>query len=331
MSKMRVLFLSQDDIVGLKITMEETIAIVEAAFREHGRGAVENPPKPGVHPVDASFIHAMPAWIPGMNACGVKWVSGYPGNRAKGLPMTLGVFILNDAATGVPLAIMDCGWITAVRTAAVTAVTAKYCAKRECKVLGVIGAGVQGRSNLIALKVVRPEIEKVVVYDINPAATKRYQEEMSARAGVEVVVADDPREAVVDADIIVTATQRLKKPIVKRDWVKAGSLACPLEVSRAWEDDALLAMDKFITDDFGQLEYFATQGAFPGGIPPLYAELGQVVVGNKPGRETEQERILAVNVGIGATDVALGQRIYSLARERGVGVELVLADTQLVL
>ncbi|MCG8565489.1 MAG: hypothetical protein MI747_10455, partial [Desulfobacterales bacterium] len=115
--EMKMLYLSQDDVKHVGLTMAEIIEAVERGFVEMGNGRVEMPPKPGIHPGDGgdNFIHAMPAYIPAMDAAGVKWVSGYPGNQDKDLPYINGLLILNDPSNGMPLAVMDCSWITAMR------------------------------------------------------------------------------------------------------------------------------------------------------------------------------------------------------------------------
>ena len=133
MNKKEFLYLSRDDVVSVGLTMTEIVDTVERAFREMGNGRVEMPPKPGIHPGKGgdNFIHAMPAYIPAMKSAGVKWVSGYPVNQAKGLPYITGLLILNDPETGLPKAVMDCTWITAMRTGAASAVSAKYLARPE--------------------------------------------------------------------------------------------------------------------------------------------------------------------------------------------------------
>ncbi|MFZ5769580.1 MAG: ornithine cyclodeaminase family protein, partial [Bacillota bacterium] len=109
-----ILYLSRADVERVGLTMPEVIELVEQAFREKGGGFVEVPPKPGLHPAGDAFIHAMPAWLSRMGAAGMKWVSGYPQNQARGLPYISGLIILNDPETGIPRAVMDCSWVTAV-------------------------------------------------------------------------------------------------------------------------------------------------------------------------------------------------------------------------
>ncbi|MBW2059753.1 MAG: ornithine cyclodeaminase family protein [Deltaproteobacteria bacterium] len=326
MKRIEFMYLSQEDVMGLNLGLGEIIDLVEQGLREHGLGRVENPPKPGIHSKANSFIHAMPAYYRGLNIGGMKWVSGYPGNRELGLPQILGLMVLNDMDTGLPVCVMDCRWITAMRTAAVTAVTAKYCARRDSSIAGIIGAGVQGRYNLLALKQVLPGIRKVKVFDINRKAAEKYRDELSRRTDVEISIGDDVESVARDTDVLLTATQRLERPLVREEWFGKGCLGFGLEASRAWYGEAILKADKFITDDWEQTEHFHAQGAFPDGLPELYAELGQIASHQKPGRENPEERILAINIGLALEDVIVANRIYQIARERDNYARLVLME-----
>lgn len=325
MKRVEMLYLSQEDILDMDIPMREIIPLVEQGLKEHGLGQVENPPKPGIHAKSDSFIHAMPAYFRKLGIGGIKWVSGYPSNRELGLPQILGVMITNDMETGLPTAIMDCRWITAVRTAAVSAVTAKFCASKGSETLGVIGCGVQGRMTLGALKEVVPTLKKVKAYDINPEAAKRYKD-LEKQAGVDVTPVESVEEAAKGSDIILTATQRLPKPLVKNEWFKPGALGMGLEASRAWYGDAILTADKFVTDSWDQTTHFHEQGAFPEGLPKLYAELGEIVAGKKKGRENQRERILAINIGLALEDVIVADHIYRKAEKRGSYQKLTLME-----
>jgi hypothetical protein len=184
--------------------MAEIITALERVFREKGEGRVEMPPKIGIHTMPDAFLHAMPAAIPGQKAAGMKWVGGYPDNGQRGLPYITGLLILNDSETGVPVALMDCTWITAQRTGAATAVAAKYLARAESESVGILGCGVQGRSNLEALKLLFP-LKKVYAYDKDADRAVRYAQEMCGQLGIEVVPVCDPKEAVVRSDMVVTA------------------------------------------------------------------------------------------------------------------------------
>jgi ornithine cyclodeaminase/alanine dehydrogenase len=326
MKRVEMIYLSQEDILDLSISLTEIIDLVEKGLYEHGMGRVENPPKPGIHARSDTFIHAMPAYFDRLKIGGLKWVSGYPSNRELDLPQILGVMIVNDMETGLPVAIMDCRWITAVRTAAVSAVTAKFCARNNSEVLGVVGCGVQGRMNLLSLKEVIPSLKRVKIYDINNVAMERYREELSSKAGVDIEICQSVQEVAEGADILLTATQRLDKPLVKNEWFEPGCLGFGLESSRAWYGDAILGADKFITDSWDQAIYYQKSGAFPDGMPELHAELGKIVCGSKPGRESSIERILAINIGLALEDVIVANRIYEIASERGGYQKLTLME-----
>ncbi len=319
-----ILYLSRNDIENLDIDMRTVIDAVEKAFREKGLGRVEMPPKPGIHPKENSFIHAMPAYIPRIKAAGIKWVAGYPENREIGLPYITGLLILNDPETGLPISVMDCTWMTAKRTGAATAVAAKYLARKDSRILGIIGCGVQGRSNLEALLEVL-EIEEVKAYDINDANLENYVREMTQKHGISIEASDSPRKAVEDSDIIVTATPILKrpKPIIGREWLKPGVFGCPLDFDSYWKPEAMRFVDKFCTDDLEQLMYYRSIGYFSG-IPDVYADLSEIVIGKKPGRESEEERILSMNLGLAIEDMATAIIIYQKALEKGVGTWLKL-------
>lgn len=324
MEKLEFLYLSEEEIIGLNISWEEIFQCIEAALKEHGEKTVENPPKPGVHSLSNSFIHAMPAYLEQMNAIGIKWVSGYPTNREKNLPSIIGLKIINSPETGAPLAIMNATWTTNVRTAAVSAVTAKYCARKDSEVVGIIGAGVQGRINIVALKKTLPQLKKCKVYDIYPAASESFKEEISKQLDIEIEIVNSAEDAARESDIVITATQKLPEPIVKFEWLKDGVLGLPLESSRAWTNEALFGVDKFINDDLGQAKLYESQGAFTGGIPKLHAETGEVIAGVKPGRENDTEKIIAMNIGLACEDISFGNYIYKVAKERGIGTTLQL-------
>ena len=324
MSEDRLLYLSQADVASVGLTMAEIIAALEGMFREKAAGRVEMPPKPGIHTRPDAFIHAMPAYIPALDAAGLKWVSGYPENSRRGLPYISGLLVLNDPETGIPLVVMDCVWVTAMRTGAATAVAAKVLARAESEVIGILGCGVQGRSNLEALCVLFP-IRQVRAYDIDSDAQRRYVQEMGERFDLEVLPVDEPRQAVVGCDIVVTAGPILKVPhaTITAGWLGEGAFASLVDFDSYWHPDAMREADKFCTDDVAQLEHYRQVGYFQH-IPPVYAELGELVAGHKPGRETPTERTMACNLGLALDDMATAPLIYRRALEKGIGTWLPL-------
>lgn len=324
MTPKQLLYLSRADVEAIGVTMREIIDALTIAFHEHGLGHAEMPPKPGVHSRPDAFIHAMPAYIPALRAIGMKWVSGYPGNQQKGLPYITGLLILNDDETGIPLAVMDCTWITAMRTGAATALAAKYLARPESETVGILGCGVQGRTNLEALKTLFP-VKRVMAYDKTPENAQRYAADMSERFGLEVTVTSDPRQAVTGRDMVVTAGPILHTPhaTIKAGWLDAGAFASLVDYDSFWDGPALQEVDKFCTDDISQLEYYRSIGYFQS-IPPIYASLGELVTGRKPGRQSPAERTIACNLGLALDDMAAAPIVYRRAVERGIGTWLPL-------
>jgi ornithine cyclodeaminase/alanine dehydrogenase-like protein (mu-crystallin family) len=321
----RLLYLSQADVEAAGLSMAEIIESLEIAFREKGEGRAEMPPKPGIHPGGGdNFIHAMPAYIPALKSAGVKWVSGYPENSKRGLPYINGLLILNDVETGLPLAVMDGVWITGMRTGAATALAAKHLARPESSVLGVLGCGTQGRTNLEALNVLFP-LERVMAYDVDARSAQCYAEEMHARFGLEVVVVDTPRDAVSGVDLIVTAGPILKAPhaTIQAGWMDEGAFASLVDFDSYWHPAALQEVTKFCTDDLSQLHYYQSVGYFQD-IPPVYADLGELVTGRKPGRGTPAERTMTANLGLAIDDMAVAPLLYAKALNEGIGTWLPL-------
>jgi ornithine cyclodeaminase/alanine dehydrogenase-like protein (mu-crystallin family) len=304
--------------------MADIVGALESVFREKGEARVEMPPKPGVHTMPDAFLHAMPAYIPAQKAVGMKWVGGYPQNRERKLPYITGLLILNDPETGVPVSVMDCVWITAKRTGAATMVAAKYLARPESQTVGILGCGVQGRSNLEALHV-GFKLTKVRAFDVDRNVSEAYTREMSAQLGLEVIPVSDPKSAVEDSDIVVTAGPILRKPhaTIQPGWFAEGSFASLVDFDSYWHPNALKEVDKFCTDDVAQLEHYRGMGYFQR-IPAVYADLGDLVTGRRHGRETPQERTIACNLGLALDDMATALRIYNRALAQGVGTWLPL-------
>ncbi len=318
------LYLSRADVESVGLDMPSVIRLLEGAFKEKGLGRVEMPPKPGIHTQPDAFIHAMPAYIPASGSAGIKWVSGYPENFKRGLPYITGLLILNDPETGIPYAVMDCTWITAFRTGAASALSAKYLARPNSEVLGILACGVQGRTNLEALASVF-SIKRVYAYDMRKDVQRAYVEEMGAKLGLEIMAAKEPRQAVAESDLVVTAGPILHHPhaTIQKDWLQPGAFASAVDFDSYWSGAALAQFDKISTDDHGQFQYYRTVGYFQE-TPDPYADLGEIVAGLKPGRERERERTMAINLGLALDDMAVAPEIFRLATERGIGTWLPL-------
>jgi ornithine cyclodeaminase/alanine dehydrogenase-like protein (mu-crystallin family) len=320
-----ILYLSRVDIERLGISIKEIIRIVEEAFREKAAGRTEAPPKPGIHPEKDAFIHAMPAYLEATKAAGIKWVAGYPENPNRNLPYISGLLILNDAKTGLPIAIMDCSWVTAKRTGAATAVAAKHLAREDSRGLGILGCGTQGRSNLEALMVACTSLEQVKAYDTSAENLQEYVKQMTVLHGISIIPVESPKKAVKDCDIVVTSGPILKKPqpIIEKSWFRDGGLACPLDFDSYWKSETMHSMNKFCTDDRSQLAYYKAQGYFAD-VPEVYADLGEIVSGAMPGRESRKERIMAMNLGLAIEDIATASYVYKEAKKARLGTILPL-------
>ena len=318
------LYLSRADVERAGLKMRSIIDLLEKAFMEKGRGKVEMPPKPGVHTMPDAFIHAMPAYIPAMKSAGIKWVSGYPENFKRGLPYITGLLILNDVETGIPYAVMDCTWITAYRTAAASALAARHLARPESETAGILACGVQGRTNLEALACLF-KIKKVFAYDALPDVQEKYVRDMSKQLGLDVVGVKEPRQAVTDMDLIVTSGPILKHPTptIDKDWLKPGAFASAVDFDSYFTGAAMAQMDRISTDDHAQYQYYKSVGYFQH-TPDPYADLGELVAGTKPGRESASERTMAINLGLALDDMAVAPAVYRMAKEKGLGTFLPL-------
>jgi ornithine cyclodeaminase/alanine dehydrogenase-like protein (mu-crystallin family) len=324
LSEHQILYLSRADVEEVALEMDSIINLLEEAFREKGAGKVEMPPKPGIHTQPDAFIHAMPAYIPSQRSAGIKWVSGYPENFKRGLPYISGLLVLNDVETGFPYSVMDCVWITGKRTGAASALSAKYLARPESEVAGIVACGVQGRTNLEALASLF-KLKRVYAYDILPEVQQRYIDEMTEKLGIEIVGVDEPRKAIIDSDLVVTSGPILKHPTptIESGWLKRGAFASAVDFDSYWKPGALSQMDKISTDDHAQLQYYKTIGYFQH-TPDPYADLGELATGMKPGREREDERTMAINLGLALDDMAVAPEIYRRALEKGIGTWLPL-------
>jgi ornithine cyclodeaminase/alanine dehydrogenase len=259
-----------------------------------------------------------------MGAAGMKWVSGYPENRTKGLPYITGLLILNDPQTGIPLCVMDCTWITAQRTAAASAVAAKYLCNPDAQSLAILGCGVQGRSHLEALRVVLSNLQAVWAYDIVQDVAHAYCAD-ARKNGIEAEVASDVRHATEGADVIVTSGPILKDPAppLAADWIKPGVFVSAVDFDSYLHPAAFEKADRLFTDDLAQFHYYQQAGYFQR-TPEPHGDLGQLVTRSAPGRQSEDEITIAVNLGLALEDMAVGIEVYRKAKQMKIGTMLAL-------
>ena len=323
-----VLFISEKDAESTGLNIRQTIDIAEQVFRAHGEGEAIVPAKLLLSLNDVSpyitWGNAMPAYIRSLNVCGLKWMGGNSMNPTeRHIPSHSGLIILNDAETFVPIAILGGAWITAMRTGAATAICAKYLARKDSNRLCIIGAGVQGRYQLLALQEVL-RLSEVRVNDINPQTLNKFVEDMSGKSNASLIPETDVEKAVKGADVVVIVTTA-EKVFFKANWVEEGVTLCSLG-DGVMEYQAIKKMDKIVVDHLGQTMHMGELSTWVqrGLISErdVYAELGEIVAGRKLGRQTREDRILAAPIGLASLDMATAARVYELAKEKQIGTVL---------
>ena len=323
------LLLSRQDVANL-LTMKEAIEVVDEAFRQFALGQVVMPPRTIIRVAEHHGIHAtMPAYISGrLNALAVKVVTAYPGNLAlNDLPTIMGLVLLNDQRTGAPLAVMDAGFLTAVRTGATSGVATKYLARQDVSAVGVLGGGVQAQTQLEGICAVR-RVESVHVYDVDAARARSYAEQAQRHLNVSVVPVSEPQKAVAGQDIVILATSATQ-PVIDGNWLEPGQHinAIGSHTPQTRELDTTAVVRAKVVPDFidaclveaGDIIIPIAEGAIT--REHLHASLGEIVVGRKQGRENVQEITLFKSVGLAFQDVAVASLVLRRAREEGAGTE----------
>ena len=317
------LLLTRAEVESVAPSLTEITRIVEDTYRMDGRGEAEVPVKIGVHPDLAhSFLHAMPAWVSGARALGVKWISYYPGNFERGWPDSSGLIVLNDPDHGLPVAIMDGMWITFVRTAACGAVAAKHCARGDPERLGLVGCGGLGTWTLRVFSEVFPSLRQVHVASRTAASRAKFCRDMAGEGPWELHAAERLDQAVSDMDVVVSSIPQGAERPLKEAWWTPGTLAVPLDVLSAWDDDAFTSLDRLVTDGYEGLKGIVRQRRPTLNLPESWVSFGDVVLGEAAGRKTDAERIMAIPTGVASVDMTLAWEIYRRARDAGVGIEL---------
>ena len=324
------LLLTRKDVEQV-LTMKDAIAAVEEGFRQLALGNVIMPQRTVIRISEHHGIHlGMPAYVGGADggALALKVVTVYPENPQKfGLPTTIGTLLLNDPRTGALVAIMDAGFLTAMRTGAVSGVATRYLAREDARTVGIFGAGVQARAQLMAMCEVRP-IERALVCDPVPEGRDRFAAEMSEQLSIPVEPTDDPR-ACVDNDIVVAASSS-SEPVFEGGWLAPGAhingIGSHAPNTREL-DTVAVRRSKVVPDlidaclvEAGDLILPIEEGAIT--QDHIHASLGEVVAGLKPGRESDDEITLFKSVGLAVQDAATAAQVYDLARAAGVGVEI---------
>ena len=335
MNDIEFLYLTQADVRATGVDMPLVLDAVEDSFRLHHQGQTNLPHKTvlDLGERERGRGNAMPAYVGGdYDVFGIKWIAGFPKNPVRhGLPRATGFFVLNDSWKGIPLAVMDCTLLSAMRTGAATGVGAKYLARPDSEAVAMIGAGVQARTQLEALKVVLPGLKEVRAFDVRREAAERYAEEMGEDLSLDVHAVDSAEAAVQGADVVVTVTVA-DEPIVKDAWMKPGSFFAAVGSYQEEEFAVVQNSDRVVVDALEHVLHRGTpvialmvaQGMIKA---EDIAELGAIVCGEAPARRSPDERIFFSPIGMGTEDVCVCTQVYRLAAEKGIGTKLRLFGT----
>jgi alanine dehydrogenase len=323
------IILNESDIRELA-PIPDLIDVMESALAAFSAGQVNQPVRTSVEVgANRDFFGIMPASIHAPAAAGAKLVTLFPGNGAKGLPTLFAVIVLLDSETGATAAVMDGRYITAARTAAVSAVAVKHLANTAA-VLAIVGSGVQARSHLEALCQVKP-IREVRAWSPTQEHLARFVGDAVSIANVQVRGAASAEAAVRGADVIVLATSS-PTPVIESDWVDPGALVISIGAYRPdmrEMDPELMARARVIGDsraaalmEAGDVVHGIREGRFT--AAHIVGELGEVILGRIIGRKTADEVVLFKSLGMAVEDIAVAQLAYTRAREQGKGREISL-------
>lgn len=321
------LILNRAEVMSV-LEMKDCIDVVEKAFVELSEGTAVLPLRTGITPPDGLSLY-MPAYLKQMKALACKVVTVYKNNPAKyNMPTTIGKVLLQDTETGDVSCIMDGGYLTAVRTGAVSGVATKHLARKERgQVVAIFGAGVQAKMQLWAVACSR-ELSKAMVYDISEEAASKFADEMSKKLNLEVIVPVNP-EMLPEADIICTATSA-SNPLFDGNKVKEGTHINGIGSHTPGQrelDTAIIKRAKFIGDsreacfkEAGDIIIPVAEGAVT--AEHFYAELGEIITGKKPGRENDKEITLFKSNGLAIQDAATAKLVYDKAIAAGIGAQV---------
>lgn len=324
-------YLNRFDIEALGLTDDEILEAIEDSLLMQGRGDTSIEPRMHIHPragADGHF-NVLRGWIGGeVDSAGVKVVGDFVDNYKSGRPSEYGLLTLFDPRMGAPKALLDATGITEMRTGAVTAIGAKHLARKDSKVLGHVGARGTAYWNVRLLDRLY-DFDEIRVHSRRPESRNAFADKLSKDLGKPIVVTEDWKSCVEDADIVVEASRLSKpEPMLKTAWIKPGALVVPYGTMSAIELDLTDIMSKMVVDDWGQAragEFGSLRAHVNAGKlseDTLHAELGQIVAGSKSGRETDDETILFWHRGLSLSDIALGHKMLDKAAAMGVGQRL---------
>lgn len=326
-----ITYLNGEDVARLALTDDEILIAVEDALRAQGNRQTVIEPRVHLVPEDSAKGHfnVLRGVVKPLCLAGVKVVGDFVNNFERGLPSEMAVLNLFDPETGMPRAILDATAITDMRTGAITALGAKHLARRNSRILGHVGARGTAYWNVRLLDHLF-DFEEIRVHSRRPESREAFAARLSADLGKKITVTADWESCVRDADIVVEASRLPKpQPMLKTDWIKRGALVVPYGTMSAVELSLTDIMDKVVVDDWGQCRKGLPFGALRQHVDSdrlteenLHAELGQIVAGLKPGRQSDAETNLFWHRGLSLSDIALGHALLTKAAAQGIGQTL---------
>ena len=331
MRELYLTYLGRPEVEAAALGDAEILAAIEDGLAMQGRGAAVIEPRVHLEPRSGAEGHfnVLRGFLGGqIGMAGVKVVGDFVGNYAHGLPSELGLLCLFDPATGAPAAVIDASGITEMRTGAVTAIGAKYLGPARPRALGHIGARGSAYWNVRLLDRLFG-FETIRVHSRRPASREEFAARLSRELGKPVAATADWRSCVEGADIVVEASRlSAPEPMLRTAWIKPGALVVPYGTMSAVELSLTDIMSKIVVDDWGQCasgKFGALRAHVEAGkltAETLHAELGQIVAGLRPGRESDQETILFWHRGLSLSDIALGHALLAKAAAVGAGRRL---------
>jgi alanine dehydrogenase len=319
---MTTLILNKTDVLNL-LDMKEVIQVVEQGFRDWTNGNGSMPPKAYLLVKDGDF-RAMPAFLPG--AAGVKWVNVHTANPSIGLPTVMAVLIYNDPATGYPLAVMNATELTAYRTGATAAIASRYLARHDSRTLGVIGAGRQAYTQILA-HVEFFEFQEIRVYDIYPESIERLMQSLS-----HFPLKTSSLEQAVKSDIVCTVTPA-REPIIKKEWILPGMHINAIGADAEGKEElepSILRMATVVVDDLrqaskaGEINVPIKNGLYR--ADEVYASLGDIITGGKKGRTDTRQITIFDSTGVAIEDIAVAKMLYEKAKKINIGLTVNLIE-----
>lgn len=351
--KWEILYLSQEDCIKAGGTkMEGTMRATERSFFLHGMEDYIQPGKPVVRWGDPATeettgrVMSMPCYLGGedyktelrnrgllgpVNTTGIKFIPSRPWNPAKhGLPRATALIIILDPETLIPMCVMDGAIVSAMRTGAASGVAAKYLANPGSEVMGLVGASVQGRTQLLALKAGVPNLKVCKVFDLQKKTSENFAAEMSETVGMDIVPVDSAEEAFRDSDVISTATMA-REAYVKAEWYKQGAFHAEISF---WDTppSALKTFDRIFVDDWYHVKHHGVDVSWRAVDEGIISEeaitgnFGEVVTERKQGRLTPEDKIFFNPIGMGIHDLSEAYRVFSNAKEQDIGQDLIYFD-----